>query len=107
MSAKLVRRWEARAPIGAVREWLVGYREKVLPQMKSIEGCLGVSIQVSEGADPRQITVLTYWNGRSPLMEFAGSDPSVAVMPDWVAAILPDHDTFATHHEEVLLEDFQ
>ena len=104
MAEKIVRRWEARAPDSAVKEWLEGFRKIVLPKMISTEGFLNVDIHVSRGADPRHITVLTTWDGEEALMRFAGPDLDVAVMPDWVAAIIPDHDTYATHYDEVLSE---
>lgn len=104
MTEKIVRRWEARAPESAVQEWLVGFRKIVLPKMLGTEGFLGVSILVSRGDDPRQIAVFTSWDGEDALVRFAGPNPDVAVMPDWVAAIIPDHNTHATHYDEVLLE---
>ena len=104
MSKKIVRRWEARAPEAAVNEWLDGYRKIVLPRMLESEGFLDVSIQVSRGGDPRHIVVLTTWDGEDGLKKFAGPNIDEAVMPDWVAAIIPDHDTHATHYDEVLAE---
>ena len=35
---------------------------------------------------------------------FAGPGPDNAVMPGWVANLMPDHDTFAVHCDEVLAE---
>ena len=107
MAEKIVRRWEARAPDSAVKEWLDGFRKIVLPKMKGTEGFLGVSIHVSRGEDPRHIAVFTRWDGKDALMRFAGPNLDVAVMPDWVAAIIPDHDTHATHYDEVLSEPNQ
>ena len=104
MANKIVRRWEARAPENAVQEWLDGFRKIVLPKMLSTEGFLGVTIHISRGDDPRHIAVFTSWDGRDALVRFAGPDLDVAVMPDWVAAIIPDHDTHATHYDEVLFE---
>ena len=104
MNEKIVRRWEARAPESAVQEWLAGFRNIVLPKMLDTEGFLGVSIHISRGEDPRHIAVFTTWNGIDALLRFAGPNLDVAVMPDWVAAIIPDHDTHASHYDEVLLE---
>ncbi len=103
MAEKIVRRWEARAPDRAIQEWLDGFRKIVLPKMKNTEGFVGVSVQVSRGEDLRHLVVLTTWEGVDALMPFAGPDLDAAVMPDWVAAILPDHDTHATQYNEVLL----
>jgi quinol monooxygenase YgiN len=104
MAEKIVRRWEARAPESAVQEWLDGFRKIVLPKMLSTEGFLGVSIHVSLGEDPRHIAVFTTWEDKDALVRFAGPDLDAAWIPDWVAAILPDHDTHATHYDEVLFE---
>ena len=107
MAEKIVRRWEARAPESAVNEWLDGFRKLVLPKMVGTEGFLGVSIHVSRGEDPRHIAVFTTWDGEDALIRFAGPNLDEAVMPDWVAAIIPDHDTHATHYDEVLSEPGQ
>ncbi len=104
MAEKIVSRWEARAPKSAVKQWLDGFHKIVLPKMKNTEGFLGVSIQVSRGEDPRHIAVFTTWDGEDALIRFAGPNLDEAVMPDWVAAIIPDHDTHATHYDEVLSE---
>jgi heme-degrading monooxygenase HmoA len=104
MAEKIVRRWEARAPESAVQEWLDGFRKLMLPKMLSTEGFLSVSIHVSRGEDPRHIAVFTTWDSKDALVRFAGPDLDVAVIPDWVAAIIPDHDTHATHYDEVLFE---
>ena len=107
MTEKIVRRWEARAPDSAVEEWLDGFRKIVLPIMQTTEGFVGVSIHVSRGEDPRHIAVFTTWEDEDALMRFAGPNLDAAVMPEWVAAIIPDHDTHATHYDEVLSESNQ
>ena len=105
MSGALIRRWEARAPEAAIDAWLDGYRERVLPKMKTFDGFRGVKIHVSRGADPRTVTVLTAWDGEEAMERFVGPDHAKAVMPDWVAELMPDHDSFATHYDEVLSEE--
>ena len=97
MAQKIVRRWEARASEAATKEWLDGYRKIVLPRMLETERFLGESIQVSRGEDPRHIVVLTTWDGEDGLMKFAGPNIDEAVMPDWVAAIIPTTVRSSTH----------
>ena len=107
MNGRIVRLWQARAPQAAIDAWFAGYQEKVLPRMRSIDGCSGVSVQVSDTADPRTLSVLTYWDSAEAMAEFVGPDRDEAVMPEWVAQLLPDHDGFATHSVEMLEEDFR
>lgn len=106
MSQRLVRRWEGRASREGIETWLAGYRERVLPAMKRIDGCLGAAVHVQRGDDPRTVTVLTYWDGARSLEEFAGPEIGSAVIQDWVADLVPDCDRFATHYDEVLVEEF-
>ena len=104
MMADVVRRWEARAPMAAIDAWLAQFHERVIPNYLAAEGFRWVRVLVSQDGDPRCVTVLTAWDDMDAVKRFAGPNPDSAVMPEWVAKLMPDHDSFATHYDEVLAE---
>lgn len=105
MTEPVVRRWEARAPRAAIDAWLAQFHARVMPKYREATGFRGVRILVSQGAAPHRVVVLTEWDDMDAVKRFSGPTPESAVMPDWVADLMPDHDTHATHYDQVLLED--
>jgi len=104
MTEAVVRRWEARAPMTAVEAWLAQFHDRVMPNYWVAEGFRWVKVLVSRGEDPRQVTVLTAWDDMDAVKRFAGPHSETAVMPEWVANLMPDHDDLATHFHEVMSE---
>jgi hypothetical protein len=104
MTGDVVRRWEARAPIEAIDAWLAQFHERVIPNYRAAEGFRWVKVLVSRDGVPRNVAVLTGWDDMDAVKRFSGPDPDSAVMPEWVAELMPDHDGFASHYDEVLAE---
>ncbi|MGF1446610.1 MAG: antibiotic biosynthesis monooxygenase [Pikeienuella sp.] len=105
MSKPVIRRWEARAGSEAIEAWLAQFRDRVMPKYREAEGFRGVRVLISHGAAIRDVVVLTEWDDMAAVERFSGPEPERAVMPDWVAVLMPDHDGHATHYDEILRED--
>ena len=104
MAPPIVRRWEARASAAGIEAWLAQFHERVMPNYRAAEGFRWVKVLASRGGEPRLVTVLTAWDDMDAVKRFAGPDPDTAVMPGWVAELMPDHDGFAIHSDELLSE---
>ncbi|MEM7238511.1 MAG: hypothetical protein AAF501_11910 [Pseudomonadota bacterium] len=104
MAGPVIRRWEARASTEGIEAWLTQFHERVMPNYRAANGFRWVKVLVSRGQEQRLVTVLTAWDDMDAVKRFAGPDPDKAVMPGWVAELMPDHDDFAIHSDEVLAE---
>ena len=105
MSSPIVRRWEARASAKDIDAWLSEFHERVMPNYRAADGFRWVKILISKSAEPKLVTVLTAWDDMDAVKRFSGPEPDKAVMQEWVVELMPDHDNFAIHSEEVLSED--
>ena len=105
MAGPVIRRWEGRATPAAIERWLAQFHERVMPKYRAAEGFRGVRILVSRGQALHEVVVLTEWDDMAAVRRFSGPEPERAVMPGWVAELMPDHDTHATHYDAVLTEE--
>ncbi|MEX0281647.1 MAG: hypothetical protein AB3N13_10740 [Arenibacterium sp.] len=100
----VVRRWEAKVARSDLSDWVATYRERVLPNVREIDGFESVTFLASREGDPAPVTVLMRWRDMDAIKSFAGEDPAKTVLPDFMARFLPDYDARATFHDELLLE---
>lgn len=100
----VVRRWEAKVVRSDLADWVATYRQKVLPNVRKIDGFESVTFLANREGDPASVTVLMRWRDMGAIKRFAGENPAKTVLPDFMARFLTDHDERATFHDELLLE---
>ena len=104
MSGCVVRRWEARVVRSDLDGWVATYRDRVLQNVKQVDGFQSVAFHAERSGDPCKVTVLMKWDDMDAVIRFAGDDPEKAVIPDFMQPYLIDCDPTATFHDEILLE---
>jgi heme-degrading monooxygenase HmoA len=99
----IVRTWVAYARPGNARAYREHLKGAVLPQLRKLEGFLGLSVCQAERGDRVEILVISRWASMEAIKSFAGPKPERAVVDPGARTILSEFDDFATHYE-VLLE---
>ena len=100
----VVRRWEAKVARGDLGDWAATFRQRVLPNVRKIDGFESVTFLAGQEDDPAPVTVLMRWRDMEAINRFAGEDPAKTVLPDFMERFFTDYDARATFHDELLLE---
>lgn len=98
----IVRQWSARATEAQLPKYLEHFSKNVLPELRSVEGFLGVSVSVRHTAKEAEIFVETRWRSLASIRAFAGADVEGAVVAPEAAALLKDFDRRVRHCEVAL-----
>lgn len=96
----VIRSWEGRARPGAGDEYLVYLSESIIPEIRSLPGCLGARVMRGVN-DPDRFVVQTHWSDAESIVRFAGADPELAVVPPEARALLAEFEDRARHFEVV------
>ena len=99
----IVRTWVAYAKPGNARAYREHVKGAMLPQLRKIEGFLGLSVCQAEQGDRVEVLVISRLASMDAIKAFAGPKPERAVVDPAVRTIMSEFDDFATHYE-VLLE---
>lgn len=95
----IVRHWSARATEAKLPKYLEHFSKSVLPELRRVNGFLGVTVSVRHGANEAGIFVETTWRSLEAVRAFAGGDLEAAVVAPEAAALLTDFDRRVRHTE--------
>lgn len=96
----VIRSWEGRTRPGAGDQYLVYLSENIIPEIRSLPGCLGA--RVLRGVnDSDRFVVQTHWTDVESIVRFAGADPELAVVPPDARALLAEFEDRASHFDVV------
>lgn len=95
----IVRRWSACATEVQLPKYLEHFSKNVLPELRRVNGFLGVTVSVHHGANEAEIFVETSWRSLEDIRGFAGSDVEAAVVAPEAAALLKNFDRRVRHAE--------
>jgi heme-degrading monooxygenase HmoA len=76
----IVRTWVAYARPGNARAYREHVKGAVLPQLRKLEGFLGLSVCEAERGDRVEILVISRWASMDAIKSFAGPKPERAVV---------------------------
>lgn len=99
----IVRSWRGTCRPGAGDAYLKHLTEVVIPEIRTLPGCLGAQV-LRDVEAPDRFIVLTRWADLPSVERFAGPDATHAVVPPEARALLADFDRRARHLEVVLEE---
>ncbi|WP_299848590.1 antibiotic biosynthesis monooxygenase [uncultured Roseovarius sp.] len=105
MSEAVVRRWEATVSRDDLSAWVDTFRERVLPNMRAVDGFCDVTFLARRDEDPCHVIVLTKWRDMAAIVSFAGKHAAKTVLPDFMARFFKTHDAEATFYDQILRED--
>jgi heme-degrading monooxygenase HmoA len=98
----VARSWSARATAAGAQAYLGHFERVVLPTLRRLAGHRGALVLCRPHGGEIEITVLTLWESREAVREFAGPDDSVAVVEPEARATLTTFDTRAVHFDLAL-----
>jgi heme-degrading monooxygenase HmoA len=95
----IARSWTAEATPARADDYILHFRQKVLPVIASIEGHRGAYVLRRNLGDEVEIVVITLWESMEAVRKFAGDDPDVAVVTLEARAVLTRFDEQVAHYE--------
>ena len=95
----IVRTWVAFAKPGNARAYREHLKGAILPQLRKLDGFLGLSVCEAEQGDRVEILVVSRWQSLDAIKAFAGPKPERAVVDPGAKTILSEFDDFATHYD--------
>lgn len=95
------RHWKGIARSTEADNYIKHLLEDTFPKLKSIDGFLKASILKRTVANGVEFLIVTVWESYEPIKRFAGTDPSVAVVPDLVQAMMIEFEKKVVHYEVV------
>lgn len=98
----IVRLWSCRAPFEKAKGYVDFFREKIVPQLRGIDGHRGATVLQRPLEGEVEILVLTRWDSMDAIRAFAGDEPTRAVVEDEAKVFLKEYDSRVTHFEVVL-----
>ncbi|MFD1158258.1 antibiotic biosynthesis monooxygenase [Roseovarius aestuarii] len=105
MSSAVVRRWEATVARDDLTACVETFRERVLPNMRAIDGFRDATFLARRDEDPAHLIVLTKWRDMAAVVAFAGDQAAKAVVPDFMAGFFKTQDAEATFYDQILREE--
>jgi heme-degrading monooxygenase HmoA len=97
----IVRAWRGLAAAGKQDAYPEHFRRNVLPDLKAIDGFLGVSLLRRATSNGVEFLVLTRWTSMDAIHAFAGSEVGRAVVEPQAMTALVDYDRTVAHYEVV------
>lgn len=94
----IARIWSALTTSGQLPAYLAHLRERVIPELQTIDGYAGVTVLDRALAEGIEVTVITYWKSMEAIRAFAGSDVERAVVAKEAAVLLTRYDERVRHH---------
>jgi heme-degrading monooxygenase HmoA len=98
----IARTWVAYAKPGNARAYREHLRLTVVPQLKKLDGFLGLSVCEAQRDNQIEIMVISRWASLDAIKAFTGSKLEAAVVDPGARAVLSEFDDFATHYEVTL-----
>ena len=98
----IARTWVAYAKPGNARAYREHLRGSILPQLRKLDGFLGLSVCEAARGDRVEILVVSRWQSLEAIKAFAGPKPERAVVDPGAKAILSEFDDTATHYDVTL-----
>lgn len=99
----IARTWIGWAPQENVDAYVSFLEGKVLKDIRRIDGHHGAYVfkrPISENGE-MEFLVITFWESMEAIRQFAGDDPSVAVVEDEARALLSNFDEHVNHYDVI------
>jgi heme-degrading monooxygenase HmoA len=101
----IARFWCALTTAGQLPAYLAHLRERVIPQLRKIDGYSGVTVLDRPLVEGIEVTVITYWKSMDAIRAFAGNDVEQAVVAKEAAVLLTRYDERVRHHVVAFAEE--
>ena len=100
----IARRWTARATPENARRYAQYFRTRLTPHLRAIAGYRGATLLERDAEVVTEIVVITYWDSMAAVRNFAGQDPTAAVISEEAKPLLLDADPHVDHYDVAFTE---
>jgi heme-degrading monooxygenase HmoA len=100
----IARVWSARTTSALSAAYLEHLSQRVLPELRSLQGFEGCTVLTRSAQDVVEIIVISRWHSLEAIETFAGKDREAAVVAPEAAALLTDYDRRVRHFETAFTE---
>ena len=97
----IIRAWRGLAAAGRQEAYPEHFRRNVLPDLKAIDGFLGVQLLRRPTSNGVEFLVLTRWTSMDAIRAFSGSEVGRAVVEPQAISALADYDRTVAHYDVV------
>jgi heme-degrading monooxygenase HmoA len=97
----IARTWRAAATRDGAEQYEVHFRDAVLPELRSLRGFRRALLMRRGDGDRVEIEVLTLWESREAVVEFAGAAMDLAVVEPAAQAVLLEYDKTVNHNDAI------
>jgi heme-degrading monooxygenase HmoA len=97
----IARHWRGLAQTDCADAYVEHLRTETFPGLVRIPGFVGVSLLRRKEPRGVEFLVITQWESLDSIARFSGSDPELAVVPEYVATLMVEYDSRARHYEVI------
>jgi hypothetical protein len=97
----ILRQWRGLARSERAQDYIRHLRTETFPALEEIPGFVDASILSRTLATGVEFQIVTRWESMDAVIEFAGVDPEVSVVPPQVVEMMVEYDRRARHFEIV------
>jgi heme-degrading monooxygenase HmoA len=96
------RQWHGLARSERAQDYIRHLRTQTFPALREIPGFVDASILSRTVSTGVEFQIVTRWDSIDAIVEFAGADPEVSVVPRQVEEMMIEYDPRAKHFEVVV-----
>jgi hypothetical protein len=95
------RQWTGLAKKERAGEYIAHLQTDTFPKLTTIGGFLKASVLKRETHEGIEFLIITEWDSLDAIRQFAGPEPTIAVVPPFVQSIMVSYDKEAKHYTHV------
>ena len=97
----IARHWRGLAQRHRAAAYVEHLQTETFPALSRIAGFAGVWLLQRSEARGVEFLVITHWESPGAIARFSGPDPELAVVPEYVRALMVEFDDRARHYEVI------
>jgi heme-degrading monooxygenase HmoA len=95
------RQWRGLAKAAHAERYVEHLRQETFPKLRKIPGFVDASILRRDVNQGVEFLIVTRWETIEAIVQFAGRDPEVAVVPEEAQAMMVDYDRSVRHYQVI------
>ncbi|MEO1263967.1 MAG: antibiotic biosynthesis monooxygenase [Bacteroidota bacterium] len=95
----IVRIWKGLAKAGSAGDYVQHLRNETLAKLYEMKGFIEMKILQRAVGNGIEFLIMTFWEDLDSIEQFAGRDPTKAVVPDTVQEWMIGYDSEVRHYE--------
>jgi heme-degrading monooxygenase HmoA len=95
------RQWRGLAKAAHAESYVEHLRQETFPKLRKIPGFVDASILRRDVDRGVEFLIVTRWETMEAIVQVAGRDPEVAVVPEKAQAMMVDYDRSVRHYQVI------